>query len=82
MAESLDEPSTRELNNVINRTLRQEMKDIQKQDEEIGYAMHKTILNPLAKLSSLAAVYEEEMLHNHGLPGKLRCQSRVQTYHV
>jgi len=33
-------------------------------------------------LSYLSANYEEDMLRNHGLKGKLRCQSRVQSYHV
>lgn len=37
---------------------------------------------PLAKLNFLLQNYEEELLHYHGLAGKLRCLSRVQTYHV
>lgn len=41
-----------------------------------------SITVPLAKLSFLLENYEEELLHYHGLGGKLRCLSRVQTYHV
>jgi hypothetical protein len=41
-----------------------------------------SITVPLAKLGFLLQNYEEELLHYHGLGGRLRCLSRVQTYHV
>lgn len=43
--------------------------------------MRDSVALPLARLSYLATAYEEETLHQ-ALPERLRCQSRVQSYHM